>query len=56
MLYYVVSRVEYDKISTGQVTKEIWDKLEVTYEGIGKVKENRINALVISMSISNGGE
>lgn len=28
------------------MAKEIWEKLEVTYEGIRKVEEARINALV----------
>ena len=33
LLYCAVSGEEYDKISTCETTKEMWDKLEVTYEG-----------------------
>ncbi|KAF3673646.1 putative developmentally regulated G-protein 2-like isoform X1 [Capsicum annuum] len=42
----VVSREEYNKISTYKATKEMWDKLEVAYEGNTKVKEARISALI----------
>ncbi|XP_033516770.1 uncharacterized protein LOC142177044 [Nicotiana tabacum] len=46
LLYNAISGEEYEKISTCDTAKEIWDKLEVTYEGINKVKETRINMLV----------
>ncbi|XP_070050425.1 uncharacterized protein [Nicotiana tomentosiformis] len=37
---------EYKKISSCDNAKEMWDKLEVTYEGTNKVKETRINMLI----------
>ncbi|WMV47419.1 hypothetical protein MTR67_040820, partial [Solanum verrucosum] len=46
LLYCAVSGAEYDKISTCETAKEMWDKLEVTYEGTTKVKEARISSLV----------
>ncbi|XP_009770184.1 uncharacterized protein [Nicotiana sylvestris] len=46
LLYNVISGEEYEKISSCDTTKEIWDKLEVTYEGTNKVKETHINMLV----------
>ncbi|XP_019223785.1 PREDICTED: uncharacterized protein LOC109205531 [Nicotiana attenuata] len=46
LLYNAISREEYEKISSCETAKEIWDKLEVTYEGTNKVKETRINLLV----------
>ena len=39
LLYCAVSGAEYDKISTYETAKEMWNKLEVTYEGTTKVKE-----------------
>ncbi|XP_070036926.1 uncharacterized protein [Nicotiana tomentosiformis] len=46
LLYNAISGEEYEKISSCDTTKEMWDKLEVTYEGINKVKETYINMLV----------
>ncbi|XP_075080635.1 uncharacterized protein LOC142166115 [Nicotiana tabacum] len=46
LLHNAISGEEYEKISSCDTTKEIWDKLEVTYEGISKVKETHINMLV----------
>ncbi|XP_075103733.1 uncharacterized protein LOC142178301 [Nicotiana tabacum] len=46
LLYNAISGEEYEKISSCKTTKEMWDKLEVTYEGTNKVKETRINLLV----------
>nr|XP_016456946.1 PREDICTED: uncharacterized protein LOC107780858 [Nicotiana tabacum] len=46
ILYNAISGEEYEKISNCDTTKEMWDKLEVTYEGTIKVKETRINLLV----------
>nr|XP_009587335.1 uncharacterized protein LOC104085085 [Nicotiana tomentosiformis] len=46
LLYSAISGEEYEKISSCDTTKEMWDKLEVTYEGTNKVKETRINMLV----------
>ncbi|XP_070050426.1 uncharacterized protein [Nicotiana tomentosiformis] len=46
LLYNAISGEEYEKISSCDTAKEMWDKLEVTYEGTSKVKETRINLLV----------
>nr|XP_016460044.1 PREDICTED: uncharacterized protein LOC107783572 [Nicotiana tabacum] len=46
LLYNAISGEEYEKISSCDTAKEIWDKLEVTYEGTNKVKETHINMLV----------
>uniref|UniRef100_A0A1S4BZQ4 Integrase catalytic domain-containing protein n=1 Tax=Nicotiana tabacum TaxID=4097 RepID=A0A1S4BZQ4_TOBAC len=46
MVYNAINREEYEKISSRETAKEMWDKLEVTYEGTNKVKETRINLLV----------
>ncbi|XP_009623053.1 uncharacterized protein [Nicotiana tomentosiformis] len=44
--YNAISGEEHEKISSYETAKEMWDKLEVTYEGTYKVKETRINLLV----------
>ncbi|XP_070010897.1 uncharacterized protein [Nicotiana sylvestris] len=46
LLYNAISGEEYKKISNCDTAKEMWDKLEVTYEGTSKVKETHINMLV----------
>ncbi|XP_075074662.1 uncharacterized protein LOC142162234 [Nicotiana tabacum] len=46
LLYNAISGEEYEKISSCDTSKEMWDKVEVTYEGTNKVKENHINILV----------
>ncbi|XP_070034664.1 uncharacterized protein [Nicotiana tomentosiformis] len=46
LLYNTISGEEYEKRSSCKTAKEMWDKLEVTYEGTNKVKETRINLLV----------
>uniref|UniRef100_A0A1U7X9X9 Uncharacterized protein LOC104236639 n=2 Tax=Nicotiana sylvestris TaxID=4096 RepID=A0A1U7X9X9_NICSY len=46
LLYNAISSEKYEKISSCDTTKEMWDKLEVTYEGTSKVKETHINMLV----------
>ncbi|XP_070050341.1 uncharacterized protein [Nicotiana tomentosiformis] len=46
LLYNAIGGEEYEKISSCETAKEMWDKLEVTYEGTNKVKETRINLLV----------
>ncbi|XP_075098859.1 uncharacterized protein LOC142175768 [Nicotiana tabacum] len=43
LLYNAISGEEYEKISSCDIAKEMWDKLEVTYEGTSKVKETHIN-------------
>ncbi|KAL7222786.1 hypothetical protein ACSBR1_024478 [Camellia fascicularis] len=42
---------EYNRISSCDSAKEIWDKLEVTYEGTNQVKESRIDMLVHSYEL-----
>ncbi|XP_058009141.1 uncharacterized protein LOC131183130 [Hevea brasiliensis] len=37
---------EYNRVSGCQSAKQIWDKLEVTYEGTDVVKESRANLLI----------
>lgn len=34
---------EHNKLSVGKSTKEVWNKLEITYEWTSQVKETRIN-------------
>ncbi|XP_019241007.1 PREDICTED: uncharacterized protein LOC109220995 [Nicotiana attenuata] len=46
LLYNSISGEEFEKISSCDTAKEMWDKLEVTYEGTSKVKETRINRLI----------
>ncbi|XP_019267784.1 PREDICTED: uncharacterized protein LOC109245054 [Nicotiana attenuata] len=46
LLYNAISGEEYEKISSCEIAKEMWDKLEFTYEGTNKVKETRINLIV----------
>ncbi|XP_059663660.1 uncharacterized protein LOC132309361 [Cornus florida] len=37
---------EYNRVSTCTTTKEIWDKLQITYEGTSQVKESKIDILM----------
>nr|XP_033516667.1 uncharacterized protein LOC117281012 [Nicotiana tomentosiformis] len=46
LLYNATCGEEYEKISSCDTTKKMWDKREVTYEGMSKMKEIRINLLV----------
>ncbi|XP_070043084.1 uncharacterized protein [Nicotiana tomentosiformis] len=46
LLYNAIGGEEYAKISSYDTAKEMWDKLEVTYERTSKVKETRIKLLV----------
>ena len=45
-LYCALHPSEFNRISSCDTAKQIWDKLEVTYEGTNQVKESRINMLV----------
>ncbi|VFR02700.1 unnamed protein product [Cuscuta campestris] len=45
MLYYAVNPDDYWKISCCTTAKEMWDKLEVTYEGTDQVREAKIDFL-----------
>ena len=46
LVYCAVSGAEYDKILRCETAKEMWDKLEVMYEGTTKLKEAQISLLV----------
>jgi hypothetical protein len=40
-LYCALDPIEFDRISSCNSAKEIWDKLEATYEGSSKLKNQR---------------
>lgn len=46
MLYSSISGEEYEKISCYKTSKEIWNKLEVTYKRNEKVKQTLVSLLV----------
>ncbi|XP_058006836.1 spindle assembly checkpoint component MAD1-like [Hevea brasiliensis] len=46
ILHCALDATEYNRISGCTSTKEVWDKLEVTYEGTNQVKESKANRLV----------
>jgi hypothetical protein len=45
-LYCALDPIEYNRVLGCDSVKEIWDKLEVTYEGTNQVKESKMNMLV----------
>ena len=45
-ILYVVTPSEFKKISKCALTKGMWDKIEITYNGTKQVKEIRISMLV----------
>ena len=45
IVYCGLTTTEYNRISSCNTAKEIWDRLEVTYEGTSEVKESRIRLL-----------
>ena len=45
ILYCGLTATEYNRISSCTTAKQIWDRLEVTYEGTSEVKESRIRLL-----------
>ena len=45
ILYCGLTTSEYNRISSCSTAKQIWDRLEVTYEGTSEVKESRIRLL-----------
>ena len=51
ILHCGLSRSEFNRISICSTAKEIWDKLEVTYEGTSRVKESKINLLVTQYEV-----
>ncbi|XP_057985321.1 uncharacterized protein LOC131170279 [Hevea brasiliensis] len=46
ILHCALDATEYNRISGCTSAKEVWDKLEVTYEGTNQVKESKANRLV----------
>ena len=48
ILYCGLDPNEYNRISSYESTKEIWDKLETTHKGISQLKKSKINFLVRS--------
>lgn len=52
LLYWVLDPNEFNRISTCETTKEIWDKIEITHEGTNQVKESKISMLIIVMNFS----
>ena len=46
IFYCAVNPDDFRKISRCQTAKQMWDKLEVTYEGTSQVKEAKIDMLV----------
>ena len=43
LLYCALDQNEFNRISSCKTAKEIWDKLEITYEGTSQVKETKIS-------------
>ena len=46
ILYYALDPNEFNRISTCELDKEIWDKIEVIHEDTNQVKESKINILL----------
>ncbi|GAV70621.1 zf-CCHC domain-containing protein/UBN2 domain-containing protein [Cephalotus follicularis] len=46
VLFCVVGPNEFNRISSCDSSKEMWDLLEITYEGTNQVKESKISMLV----------
>ena len=46
VLYCAFNVNEFNRISTYNSAKEIWDRLEVTHEGTSQIKESKISILV----------
>ena len=46
LLTCTLSKSEYDKITSCDFAKEIWDRLQVLHEGIDQVKGIEISMLV----------
>ena len=44
-LHCYLNPIEFNRISTCNIAKEIWDKLKVTHEGTSQVKESNIALL-----------
>lgn len=46
VLYYALDTLEFNRISSCESAKEIWNKLELTYEGTNQVDESKKNFLI----------
>ncbi|GAV84091.1 UBN2 domain-containing protein, partial [Cephalotus follicularis] len=46
VLFCAVGQNEFNRISSCDTAKQMWDLLEITYEGTNQVKESRISMLV----------
>ena len=42
---------EFSRVSSCATTKEMWDKLQVIYEGTSEVRETKANMLVWNMKL-----
>ena len=51
LLYCALDPNEFNKISTRETAKEIWDKLEIAHESTNQVKESKISMLVHSYKL-----
>ena len=51
-LYCALEPNEFDRILSCNSTKEIWDKLEVTYEGSSQVEESKMSMVVHGHKLS----
>jgi hypothetical protein len=46
LIYCAINDEEFNRVSVYESAKEIWDRLEVTYEGTPELKESRISILM----------
>ena len=46
ILYCALDVNEFNRLSTYNSSKEIWDRLEITHERTNQVKESKISILV----------
>jgi hypothetical protein len=46
LLYCALSENEFNRISICESAKDIWDRLEITYEGTPELKDSRISVLM----------
>jgi hypothetical protein len=46
LIYCAINDEEFNRVSVYESAKEIWDRLEITYEGTPELKESRISILM----------
>ena len=46
LLYCALSADDFNRVSICKISKDIWDKLVVTYEGTSQVKQSKIDILM----------